>query len=178
MKPVRTFAAIALLAVLGSALAAYAAKKNAVNASMFRDQEPSQAAAALLTAARAQAADGTWERIAVGRVLYLSGKKLEGQQIFDEVLGGKKVEPADWMRVARVYREAGEWAKAQPLFDKVIAASPKDEDWHAEVGAYYLLHGDRAKAEDLFARSFELDPENLYNTLRIASAYAGLPPKE
>jgi tetratricopeptide (TPR) repeat protein len=178
MKPVRTLAAIALLAALGSALAASAAKKNAVEPAVYRGQDPARAAEGLLALARGQAGDGTWERIAVGRVLYVMGKKAEGQAIFDEVLAGRKVEAPDWMRVARVYQEAGEWDKARPLFDKVLAASPKDEDWHAEVGAYYLLHGDRAKAEELFARSFELDPENLYNTLRVASAYAGLPPKE
>jgi tetratricopeptide (TPR) repeat protein len=177
MKQVRRLATAALLVTLGGALAV-AAKKYAVDPALFRGQEPAKATESLLALARGQAADGTWERIAVGRVLYLTGKKTEGQQVFDEVLSGKKVEPADWMRVARVYEEAGEWEKAKPWFDKVIAASPKDEDWHAEVGALYLLHGDRARAEELFARSFQLDPENLYNTLRAASAYAGLAPKE
>ncbi len=178
MKNARKLTVLALLAALGSAFAAYAARKNPVDPALFLGQEPAPAAAALLDVARAQAGDGTWERIAVGRVLYLTGKKAEGQQLFDEVLGGKKVESGDWMRVARVYEEADEWAKAKPLFDKVIAASPKDEDWHAEIGAYSLLHGDRARAEELFARSFQLDPENLYNTLRVAGAYAGLAPCE
>lgn len=175
MKHART---IAVCALLTTAIAAYAAKKNAVMPDVYKGQDPKKAEESLLTLARAQAAGGTWERIAVGRVLYLTGKKAEGQAIFDEVLAGKKVEASDWIRVARTYEEAKEWDKAKPLFDKVIAMAPKDEDWHAEIGAYYLLHGDRAKAEELFARSFELDPENLYNTLRAAGAYAGLAPRE
>jgi tetratricopeptide (TPR) repeat protein len=157
----------------------FAAPKPGVSPSFFTGQEPAKATAALLEFARGQvAAEGTWERIAVGRVYYLTGRKAEGQQIFDEVLGGKKVAASDRIRVGRAYVEAKEWEKAKPLFERVIADSPKDEDWHAEIGGYYLLNGDRATAEKLFARSFELDPGNFRNALRVASAYAGLAPQE
>jgi tetratricopeptide (TPR) repeat protein len=131
----------------------------------------------LLERARAQAGKGTWERIAVGRVLYLTGKKAEGQQLFDEVMTEPKAAPDDWIRIGRVYYEAGEWDKARPLFDKVIVAAPKDEDWYAEIGAYYLVKGDRTTAEKLFARSFELDPSNVHNSVRAAAAYLGLAPR-
>ncbi len=170
--------AVALLVTLATAVTAQAAAKNPVSPADFQGQEPAKAAETLLTRARAQAGKGTWERIAVGRVLYLSGKKAEGQQIFDEVMAEPKAEADDWIRIARVYYEAGEWDKAKPLFDKVIVALPKDEDWHAEVGAYHLVQGDRGTAEKLFARSFELDPSNVHNSLRAAAAYLGLAPRE
>ena len=169
---------VATLLVLFTAVIAHAAKKNSVSPSVFQGKDPKQVVAALLELARAQAENGTWERIAVGRVHYLSGDKTEGQRIFDQVLLGGKAEDSDRVRIARVYVEAGEWPKAQPIFDAVLRNAKGDEDWHAEVGAYYLLNGDRETAERLFARSFELDPANLYNTLRVASAYAGLAPKE
>jgi tetratricopeptide (TPR) repeat protein len=177
-----TFTALSLTALsLGLVLvpAAQAAPKPGVSPTLYQGQTPAQATTALLDFARTQAAkEGTWERIAVGRVFYLTGKKAEGQEIFDGVLNGKKVDSSDRVRIARVYAEANEWDKAKPLFDRVIADSPKDEDWHAEVGAFYLLNGDRATAEKLFARSFELDPASFRNALRVAGAYAGLAPKE
>jgi len=68
------------------------------------------AAKALLRQAMVQGGDGSWERIAVGRVYYLGGMKSEGQAIFDQVLG-KQDEGSDLIRVARVYRQAGKWAR-------------------------------------------------------------------
>lgn len=171
--------ALTLGLVLVLVPAAQAAPKPGVPPTLYQGQTPAQATAALLDFARDQVAkEGTWERIAVGRVFYLTGKKAEGQELFDGVLNGKKVESSDRVRIARVYAEANEWDKAKPLFDRVIADSPKDEDWHAEIGAFYLLNGDRATAEKLFARSFELDPASFRNALRVAGAYAGLAPKE
>ena len=86
MKPVRMVAATAAAAL--TAALAVAAAKFPVAPSEYQGVEKARAAQNLLTLARSQAGDGTWERIAVGRVLYLTGKKADGQQIFDEVLGG------------------------------------------------------------------------------------------
>ncbi|MBS0568838.1 MAG: hypothetical protein JSS59_15675 [Proteobacteria bacterium] len=144
--------------------------------SLFQGKSKQEAARALLDAARAQAGDGSWERIAIGRVYYLGGMKAEGQAIFDDVLN-KKHKPSDEFRVARVYREAGEWAKAKPLFDKYTQANPEDEKEIAEVGAYYLMNGDRAAAEDLFGRSFHLAAE-LWATVAAAGGYLNVAPQE
>jgi tetratricopeptide (TPR) repeat protein len=73
-------------------------------------------------------------------------------------------------------RNAGEWDKARPLFDKVVGMAPKDADWLAEIGSYYNLKGDRAHAEELFARSLAEDPENVYNTTKMAGSYIGVAP--
>lgn len=161
----------------GAAAGAFAAKKITVGPDAFRGKEPEAATAELLVAARALAEDGSYENIAVGRVLYLTGRRDEGQAIFDRYAGGSKVDAGDLIRVARVYREAGDWERAKPLFDRVLDLAPKDEDWAAEIGAYHLLAGDRARAEALFARSFSADPSNLYNTLLVAGAYRGLDPR-
>lgn len=169
-----------LFAVLlaGVAAGAIAAKKVTIGPENFRGKAPEAAAADLLAAARSLAEDGSYENIAVGRVLYLTGRRDEGQAIFDRFLTGAKVEAGDVIRVARAYREAGEWDRAKPLFDRVLEMAPKDEDWAAEIGAYHLLAGDRARAEELFARSFSEDPSNLYNTLLVAGAYRGLDPRK
>ncbi|HEX7198861.1 MAG TPA: tetratricopeptide repeat protein [Dongiaceae bacterium] len=156
---------------LGAAVGAFAAKKPGVGPALYAGKPAPEAAEALLGAAKVLAEKGSWENIAVGRVYYLSGKKPEGQAIFDAVTGGKKVDPGDWMRIGRVYYEAGEWDKARPAFDKVLQLKPDDEDWLAEVGAYYTLKGDRAKGEELFTRSFQREPNSLWNTLRAAAAY-------
>jgi len=170
---------LALVAVfaLGAAAGALAAKKGLLTPALFQGREPAAAADQLLGAARTLAEAGSYENIAVARVYYLSGRKADGQAILDRVMAGK-IKDSDIIRVARVYREAGEWDKAKPLFDRVLQMAPEDEDWLAEIGAWYLLAGDRAKAEDLFARSFARDPDNLYNTLRVAGAFLGLEPHD
>lgn len=151
----------------------YAAKP--VDPSSYRSLSKEDAARALLREAMVQTDNGSWERIAVGRVYYLGGMKQEGQAIFDEVLTEK--DASDRLRVARVYAEAGEWALAKPLFDEAIQMEPKDEQWLAEVGAYYLLNGDRETAEALFERSFKRDTE-LWATVSAAGAYLGVKPQE
>ena len=151
----------------------YAAKP--VDLFSYRSQPKEDAAKALLRQALAQAGDGSWERIAVGRVYYLGGMKPEGQAIFDQVLAGQ--DASDLLRVARVYREAGEWARAKPLFDKAIRMEPKQEKWLAEVGAHYLINGDRETAETLFDRSFMREAE-LWATVSAAGAYLGVQPQE
>lgn len=167
---------VALTLVLaGAAAGAFAAKKLIVEPSTYAGKPAQEAAAALLSAAQTLAENGTFENIACGRVLYLSGSRIEGRAIFDRVLAGKH-DGGDLIRIARVYAEAGEWATAKPLFDQVVQVAPKDEDWLAEVGAAYVRAGDRAHGEELYARSLMQDPSNLHNALRMASAYLGVAP--
>jgi|CXWL01.1.fsa_nt_gi tetratricopeptide (TPR) repeat protein len=177
-RRLRTVLASTALLALGFAAGAWAGKKNPVTSALYQGQAPAAASAALLDVAKRQAEDGSWENLAVARVLYLTGQKAAGQAVIDRVLGAKKVAAGDVVRVARIYAEAGEWDKARPQYDRVIEMKPEDQDWLAEVGAQYLVHGDRAKAEELFDRSFKLEPESLYNTLRAAGAYGGLAPRE
>lgn len=162
--------------VLGVLLVAGVAQAGQrVEPSAYHGKDKQQAAQALLQEALAQAGKGTWERIAVGRVYYLSGSQAQGQAIFDQVLS-RGAEASDLMRVGRVYREAGEWPRAKLLFDKAIAMAPKEQTWQAEVGAYYLLNGDRDGAEALFDRSFRKD--EVWATVAAAGAYLGVPPQE
>lgn len=142
----------------------------------LRGASPASAARALLARAWSEADDGSWERIAVGRVYYLGGDPARGQAIFDAVLA-EEHESSDEYRIARVYREAGEWHKARPLFDRYLAENPDDEKALAEIGAYHLLAGDRPAAEDLFERSFA-SAEEFWATVAIAGAYLGVVPQE
>jgi len=150
-----------------------AGKDEKVDASLFVAQSPEQAAENLLGKAMNQAGKGTWERIAVARVHFLAGETERGQQIIDGIPVEKR-DASDWIRIGRVYWAAGDWDKAREAFDWVVEEKPKDEDWLAEIGAYYNLKGERAKAEQLFERSFEEDPDNLYNTLAVAGSYLGV----
>ena len=152
----------------------YAASKN--TPALYHGKSSEEAALALVEQAKIQADDGSWERIAVGRVLYLGGRKTEGSAIFDAILAVKHAD-SDEFRIARVYTEAHEWAKAKPLFDGYVEKNPKDESGLADVGAYYLLNGDRATAESLFDRSFERKAD-IWTTVSAAGAYLGVPPQE
>jgi tetratricopeptide (TPR) repeat protein len=151
----------------------WAATRNAP--SLYHDKPKEEAALALVETAKIQADNGSWERIAIGRVLYLGGHKREGEAIFDAILADDPKD-SDEFRIAKVYAEAHEWAKAKPLFDRVVAEDAKDEKALADVGAYYLLNGDRATAESLFDRSFK--NAELWATVSAAGAYLGVPPQE
>ncbi len=175
MKSATRIVAVAAVFAAGLAVGALAAKKPAVTPAAFAGKTPAAAAEELLGYAKTFAENGSYENIAVARVYYLAGKKAEGQAILDRVMAGK-TKPGDSIRIARLYLAAGEWAKAKPLFDSVVTQAPDDEDWLAEIGAVYYAQGDRARAEELFAASLKQDPSNLYNTLRMASAYAGVKP--
>ena len=174
MKTMTVVAAAAALFVAGAGAGIAASKIN--NHAAYHDRAPRDAAAALLEAGLLQAGKGSWERIAVGRVYYLSGDKAKGQAIFDGVLNNDP-EDSDEMRIAKVYEEAGEWDKAKPLFDSSLRRNGKDETDLATVGAYYLLNGDRAYAEQLFDRSFAEKAE-VWATVAAAGAYVGVKPQE
>jgi tetratricopeptide (TPR) repeat protein len=172
MQRSHVVAALALV-LAGAATGAFAAKKLVIDPATYSGKSPQEAGAALLSAAQTLTEGGTFENIACGRVLYLSGSKQEGKALFDRVLAGKH-DGGDLIRIARVYAEAGEWAAAKPLFDQVVESAPKDEDWLAEVGAAYVRAGDRTHGEELYARSLAQDPSNLRNALRMATAYLGV----
>jgi predicted Zn-dependent protease len=176
MKSGVVAAAVAVLMVAGIGVGE--AKQNVVRTTttMYQGQDAQAAAKALLDAAMTQAEGGSWERIGIGRVLYLGGHKAEGETIFNAVLAGK-ADAGDIYRVARVYAEAHEWAKARPLFDRFLAMGDFDEKELSEIGAYYLLNGDRATAESYFQRAVQREPASTWATMRMAGAYLGVTPQ-
>jgi tetratricopeptide (TPR) repeat protein len=172
-----TAAMAAFVFVAGIGVGYGAKHRPAATQAMYHGKTGQEAAKALLAVALAQAGDGSWERIGVGRVYYLGGLKAEGQAIFDAVLAGKH-DDGDVYRIARVYREAGEWDKARPLFERYLDANPEEaKDW-AEVGAYAMLAGDRAAAERMYDNSFATEPDELWSTLSAAGAYLGVAPQQ
>jgi len=169
----RYAAALAASLFVAGAGIGYAAQK--VSPQQYHGKSKDDAARALLDMARVHAGDGSWERIAIARVLYLGGRKAEGQAMLDALLAGDH-EDSDEFRIARLYREAGEWSRARPLFERFAANHPRDEKGLAEIGAYTLLAGDRDGAERLFDRSFGVAAE-FWATVAAAGAYLGVTPE-
>jgi len=143
---------------------------------LFQGQEAKAAATALLDGALQLAENGSWERIAVGRAWYLAGEKEKGQQIFDGVTGGKKVEGSDWFRIGRVFSEAGEWDKAQAAFDRALAMDTGDDSGMIEYGALANVNKDRTKAEALFTRALKKNPREFWHWVGAGGSYLGVRP--
>ena len=99
MKKQVSLALAAALFVAGIGVGVAAQK---LSPSLYHGKSKTDAAKALLDAARTEAGDGSWERIAIGRIYYLGGQKAEGQAMFDSILSGKH-EPSDEFRIAREY---------------------------------------------------------------------------
>lgn len=129
----------------------------------------------LLNEAETLAGKGSWERIAVGRVHYLAGRKDQGKALFDSVLAGKP-EWSDYTRIATVYAMAGEWDRARELYDKALALKPGNGRILAEAGAWHNLKGDQAKAKELFTGSLNADPNDFWDRITIAASYEGQEP--
>jgi len=166
---------VILPAVLGFAAGAavFAAAMKFDPATLNGDRK--EVAARLLKEAETLAGKGTWERIAVGRVHYLAGRKDQGKVIFDTVLAGKP-EWTDYARIATVYAMAGEWDKAKDHYDKALALKPMAGRLLAEAGAWHQLKGDKDKAKQLFAASLSADPNDFWDRITIAAALEGQEP--
>ena len=173
MNRCKIFTALLVLVFLATAptVLAKRGKKKKVEPTMYEGIDKEQAAENLLQFALELADDGSWERIAVARMYYLSGKKERADQIIDSI---RKKTDGDWMRIGRMYYQAGDWDKARDAFEHVISNSPTDSDWMAEIGAYYNLQGDRERAQLLFSQSFKEDGRDLYNTLKAAGSFLGV----
>lgn len=166
----------ALVFAVGITVGAIAAKVK-LDPAVFVGKSTETAAAALLDTARSMTGPkDSWENIAIGRVLYLSGDKTAGQSIFDAVTG-RKEDGSDLLRIGRVYHEAGEWDKAKRAFDRALELEPKDAPWMAEIGAYHLLHGERDRAEELFRKSASIEGDNFWSIVNMAAAYHGVRPQ-
>lgn len=153
------------------------ARRPAFSPDLYHGKDPKAAAQALLDGAVQLAGTGSWERIAVGRVYYLSGDKTKGQQFFDDVTSGKKVAASDWFRIGRVYSEAHEWDKAVVAFDKALALDPDDDSGTIEYGALANLNHDRGKAESMFAKALGQNPKEFWHWVNSAGSYLGVAPQ-
>ncbi len=152
-------------------------KKPTFSPDLYQGKDPKTAATALLDGALQLAGNGSWERIAVGRAWYLGGDKAKGQQIFDEVTSGKKVEGSDWLRLGRVYAEAGEWDKAVAAFDRALALDRNDDAAMIEYGSLANINHDRAKAESLFARGLGGNTREFWHWVNAGGSYLGVRPQ-
>jgi Flp pilus assembly protein TadD len=175
MSRLHGLATVALVFALG-VVVGVASSSMRSDPSMFQGKTPKEAVATLLQAAESQAGSGSWERIGVARVYYLSGDKAAAEAILQEVTSGK-MKGNDWIRIGRLYAEAKDWGKANEAFEAALRAEPKDAEYAAEAGAWYNLQGQRAKAEELFAKSFKLKSDEVWNTANVAGSYAGVSPQ-
>ncbi len=153
------------------------AKKPSFSPELLKGKDAKAAATALLDCALQLAENGSWERIAVGRAWYVGGDKAKGQEIFDAVTTGKKVEHSDWFRLGRVYAEAGEWDKAQVAFDKALAMNTGDDSGMIEYGALANVNHDRAKAEALFEKAMKKKPRDFWHWVGAGASYLGVRPQ-
>jgi len=142
----------------------------------YAGNEPQAASAALLAEAEKLSGQDTWERIAVGRVYYLSGDKTKGEALFQSVLGGGKVGKGDLYRIATAYAVAKNWDKAKPLFERVIAMDPGDDTGIMKAACWYNLNGDRKRAEELFDSAFGKNPDDARHYALAAGSYVGVEP--
>lgn len=161
---------------LGVSAGWIAAKGPALTDALFSGKTPEQAGASLLAAAEDLAGSGSWERIAVARVYYLSGDTERGRAILDGVTS-RKPEASDWFRIGQLYAEAAKWDEAFAAFDRALAMAPKDDSGMALVGAWRNLHGDREAAETLFRKAFGRGGNDVWHAVRAAGSYLGVPPQ-
>ena len=176
MKTIRAAALAAGCLLLGIGVG-FAAKETSPGIDLMRGKPPREAGLAALEQAGKLAGQGSWERLGVARVYYLSGDKATGQALIDKVLSGKS-EPSDWQRAGEIYAEAGETARAEEQFQRVLAADKKQKDdtGRAEIGAWYIRIGKREQGEDLLAQALRRNPDEMWHYVRAAEAYLGVPP--
>jgi tetratricopeptide (TPR) repeat protein len=170
-KPCIALVSIALGGALGVAVFAAAAKFDPA----VLNGDKKEVAARLLKEAETLAGKGSWERIAVGRVHYLAGRKEQGKALFDAVTSGKP-EASDFTRIGAVYAMAGETDKAKEMYEKALALKPGSARILAEAGAWRNLKGDHDKAKELFTRSLTADPDDFWDRITIAASYEGQEP--
>ena len=155
----------------------FAAKEKPPGIEPMRGKPLKEAGLAALQEAERLAGSGSWERLAVARVYYLSGDKAKGQALIDSVLSGK-AEGSDWQRAGEIYAEAGESARADEQFQKTLAADKKmkDDSGRAEIGAWYIRFGQREKGEELLNQALTRHPDELWHYVRAAEGYLGVRP--
>jgi len=142
----------------------------------YAGKDPKAASALLLAEAEKLAGDGSWERIGVGRVAYVSGDKEKGEAIFNSVLGGSKVARSDLYRIATAYAVGKNWDKAKPLFERAIAMDASDDTGIMKAACWFNLNGERARAEELFGVALGKNPDEVWHYMLAAGSYVGVQP--
>jgi len=174
MKHRNLIVASALCFILGAAIGVWAKGAASAGVSLFRGKGAKEAGQAALSEAERLAEKGSWERIAIGRVYYLSGDKAKGQSYFDRVTG-TNLEGSDWKRIGDVYSEAGENDKAAAFYEKALAWDPTDDGGLMEIGSWYIRNGQREKGEELYAKALDRNGEDVWHYIRAGEAYLGVP---
>lgn len=157
-------------------ICAVIAGKKDVDPTAYTGKEPAAAGAMLAEHARGLAGGGSWERLAVARVLYLGGQKDDGEVLIDTVRQGKP-ETSDLARIARIYLEAGEQDRGLKAFEAALAREPGNAGLQAELGAYLNLAGQRERAEQMFKQAFQKEAD-VWNVAVAAGSYLGVPPRK
>lgn len=161
---------LALVGLAGTAPAAPKVKPVRTASTMYAAQAPQQAAGALLHAARTQTEGGSWETIGIGRVLYLGGRRAEGEALFNELLA-RTDKTSDVYRIAQVYMEAKEWPKARPLLERMLAMKEHDAGDVMRVAREYVEHREFARARPLFERFLAMDDYDEKEAAEIGAYY-------
>lgn len=172
MRHRNVLVASAVCFLLGTSLGLWAKGGSGSGIAVMRGKPPKEAGAAALVEAEKLAGKGSWERIGIGRVYYLSGDQAKGQALFDSVTKAKP-ETSDWQRIGEVYAEAGETEKAEACFQKVLVDS-KDDTGQSEIGSWYLRVGQRDKGEELIGKALGRSPDDVWHYIRAAEAYLGV----
>jgi tetratricopeptide (TPR) repeat protein len=173
MSQPRIWALWAICFIVGTSVGLWAKGSSGGGIAVMRGKPPKEAGRAALAEAEKLAGKGSWERIGVGRVYYLSGDKAKGQALFDSVTNVKP-QTSDWQRIGEVYAEAGETEKAEACFQKVLV-DPKDDTGQSEIGSWYVRVGQREKGEELIAKALARSPDELWHYVRASEAYLGVP---
>jgi len=173
MRQHKIWALCAVCFLVGTSVGLWAKGGSGGGIAVMRGKPAKEAGKAALVEAEKLAGKGSWERIGVGRVYYLSGDKAKGQALFDSVTNAKP-KPSDWQRIGEVYAEAGETEKAEASFQKVLV-DPKDDTGQSEIGSWYVRVGQREKGEELIAKALDRSPDELWHYIRASEAYLGVP---
>jgi len=173
MRRHKVWALCAVCFVVGTGVGLWAKGSSGGGISVMRGKDAKEAGRAALIEAEKLTENGSWERIGVGRVYYLSGDKVKGQALFDAVTNAKP-KPSDWQRIGEVYAQAGETEKAEACFQKALV-NPKDDTGQSEIGSWYIRVGQREKGEELIAKALARNSEDMWHYVRAAEAYLGVP---
>ncbi len=173
MRQHKVWALCAVCSLAGASVGLWAKGPAGGGIAMMRGKPAEEAGKAALVEAEKLAGKGSWERIGIGRVYYLSGDKAKGQALFDSVTNAKP-ETSDWQRIGDVYAEAGEKEKADACFQKVLVDA-KDDTGQSEIGSWYIRVGQREKGEELIAKALTRHSDEVWHYVRAAEAYLGVP---
>ena len=91
------------------------------------------------------------------RVLCWSGKLVEAEHEYGEILKSMPQDPDNWMGLANVYAQQGRTKDALNALDHAVELDPKRADLRAARGSILGLLGNRSEARFEFQRALALD---------------------